>query len=56
MPVIVWLSSRSVESDKSMLSPFRRGLNQLPPPYLQSSSFKIDAMEIEFQYPQWSGL
>jgi putative ABC transport system substrate-binding protein len=29
MPVIVYLSTRSAESDKSMLSAFRRGLNQL---------------------------
>src|SRR5215467_1144952 len=29
MPVITYLSTRSAESDKSMLSAFRRGLGQL---------------------------
>ena len=29
LPVITYLSTRSAESDKSMLSAFRRGLNQL---------------------------
>src|SRR5260370_32745314 len=29
MPTIVYLSTRSAESDRSMLSAFRRGLNQL---------------------------
>jgi putative ABC transport system substrate-binding protein len=40
MPVIVYLSTRSAESDKSMLSAFRRGLSQLG--FEEGSNFTIE--------------